>query len=179
MSSFNIRKATVDDAVAIATIQFNGWQHTYKGILDDEFLANMNFETGCERWKKILAPGGTRAWNYVMENDEGNVVGWTSVADNPDTEMQCKGEMMSLYLLKEYHGKGLGKQLFFYAIESLRIIGIKSFYLYVLAKSPTVKFYRHFKPDLEKEVKGTIGDKEYDELVMAWHDTSKLKSKAL
>lgn len=44
-----IRKAEIEDVRAILEIKINGWKTAYKGIVDDEFLNNMNCEEDYEK----------------------------------------------------------------------------------------------------------------------------------
>ncbi|WP_330405892.1 GNAT family N-acetyltransferase [Faecalicatena contorta] len=55
------------------------------------------------------------------------------------------GEIISIYLLPEYLGKGYGKQLLQAAIDDLIQMGYKDIFLYVLeANAKTRRFYERF-----------------------------------
>ena len=53
MQDIIIRNATIEDVERIADIKIEGWQTAYRGIIDDDFLDNMDREKEIEkRWKK-------------------------------------------------------------------------------------------------------------------------------
>lgn len=45
-----IRRAGINDAQGIAIVHVNSWRTTYKGIIQNDFLNNLSYET--ELWKK-------------------------------------------------------------------------------------------------------------------------------
>ena len=47
--SIKIRKAEIADAEKIAKIKIEGWQTAYRGIIDDEFLDNMDRKKEIEK----------------------------------------------------------------------------------------------------------------------------------
>ncbi|HLP50347.1 MAG TPA: GNAT family N-acetyltransferase [Chitinophagales bacterium] len=166
MPEFKIRPATLDDAAGIATVQYHGWQQTYRGIISDAFLAAMTIEGGTELWKHNLKhPKGSI---HVMVNDEDKVIAFSGAGRNRTVEFNCDSELYALYLLKEYHGQGLGKKLFMFEMQGLIAAGYKSCFVHVLADNPNVKFYRSFKPDLERSFTTTIGGQDCNDLCLAW-----------
>lgn len=42
MQDIIIRNATIEDVERIADIKIEGWQTAYRGIIDDDFLDNMD-----------------------------------------------------------------------------------------------------------------------------------------
>jgi ribosomal protein S18 acetylase RimI-like enzyme len=170
MSSFVICEATGKHAEGITNVKYRGWQDTYRGIISNEYLDAMNIEELTLTWQKILSPENKVGKTDVLVNAVDEIIGFVSYARNRDALLDTEGVVMTLYLLKEYHGKGLGAQLFKHGIEQLKHIGVSSFHLNVLTQNPAVKFYRKFKPASEKVAKIKIGDREYDELTLIWKD---------
>lgn len=168
MPEFQIRPAVYEDALAIATVQYYGWQQTYRGIISNAYLDDMTIEKGNGRWQYNLqhARGGI----HVMTTAEDKVIAFSAAGRNSAPEFNCDAELYSLYLLKEYHGQGLGKRLFAFEIDKLKEAGYKSLFVYVLADNPSVAFYRSFNPDLERMLETPIGGQQYDELCLAWSD---------
>lgn len=166
MPQFSIRPATPDDALAIATVQYHGWQQTYRGIIADSYLDNMTLEKGHKNWQYNLQnPKGTI---NVMEDPQGRVIAFSGAGRCRTKEFDCDAELYALYLLKEYQGQGLGRKMFMYEVQNLIKSGYKSFFVYVLAANPSVGFYRSFKPDNERLLLTKIADNEYDELCLGW-----------
>jgi hypothetical protein len=49
-----IRRATLEDAAAIARVRVDTWRTAYRGIVPDEFLDNMSYEGNESRWAEML-----------------------------------------------------------------------------------------------------------------------------
>ena len=74
-----IREARIDDAAGIAKVHVDTWRTTYAGILPDEHLANLSYERREKLWiDYILSDAESRIFNYVAENDAGQIVGFAS-----------------------------------------------------------------------------------------------------
>lgn len=170
MSQFTIRPATVNDATGIATVQYHGWQQTYRGIISDAYLDAMSIEKSTERWHNNLQnPKGTI---NVMEDPNGRVIAFSGAGRCRTAEFNCDAELYALYLLKEFQGQGLGRKLFIHEAQTLIKSGYKSFFVYVLQANPSVGFYRTFNPDKERVTSTTIAGTEYPELCLGWSDVN-------
>lgn len=103
-----IRKATVADAEAIATIHVRTWQTAYAEIFPAEFLANLSVERRVAAWREQLAnnPGLT----FIAE-ENGLVTGWVSGGLSIDADAVGASEVQAIYVLPEYWDKGVGGEL--------------------------------------------------------------------
>ncbi len=172
MPQFQIRAAVVEDALAIASVQYYGWQQTYQGIINQAYLDSLSIEKGLEFTKRLLA--SAQPVTLVMVNADSAVIGYISCGKNRAAELPCDGEIYAMYVLKQYHGLGLGKQLLIEAVAQLLKRGYQSVCVFVLKDNPAGGFYKSFKPDLEVTVKVTIGNDEYEELGLGWNDANSL-----
>lgn len=75
MQNFDIRTATLDDAMAIASVRLQSWLETYRGIVSDVYLDAMRLSESEERWKIILSHPNTQKFNAVVTNENEEVVG--------------------------------------------------------------------------------------------------------
>ncbi len=138
MPDLKIRLATLEDAVGIAYVQYHCWQETYRGFINDSYLNAISLEERTVRWNKNLqSPLGL---NDVLLNEDKEIIGYVSCGKNRSNKLDCKGEIYAFYLLKKYHGLGLGKQLFKHAVNRLRQSGFQSFCVFVLLHNPAVHF---------------------------------------
>ncbi|MDX6658909.1 MAG: hypothetical protein QOH62_3702 [Solirubrobacteraceae bacterium] len=94
-----IRRATVDDAEALARVEVRTFQHAYAEILDADFLAGMDLEERTAAWRDVL--GAARAAFWVDEVD-GRIVGYASVRE---------GVLTTLYVDPVAQGAGVGTRL--------------------------------------------------------------------
>lgn len=110
-----IRAATGDDALAIETIRVRGWQTAYRHILPRNELDTMAIDPA--RWRRRLdvPPLG---WTTLVAEDEGEVVGFTSVG--PSRDEPGIGELYAIYVHPERWSTGAGRALIERAEEQLR-----------------------------------------------------------
>ena len=158
-----IRKMKYEDIKEFILLVNKVWDETYRGIVDDEFLNNMP-NTVEERIKKGQAKFYSNSdTNFVME-DDGKLIGFSSVGKAQDEEYPNSGEISSLYLIKKYHGKGLGKELFNHDLDKLKELGYHDYVIGCLEGNPTNEFYKHMGGKEYKKVLKRIGDKDYPEI---------------
>ena len=156
-----IRKKTIKDIPEFILLVNDVWNETYRGIVDDSFLDNMK-NTVKDRIKRMQENYNDEDLNFVFE-DKGKLIGFTSVEKSRDEDYPNSGEISSLYLKKEYQGKGLGKKLFNYSLDKLKELGFSDYIIGCLDKNPTNDFYKHMGGVLYKSEMKKIGNKEYKE----------------
>ena len=94
-----------------AFVHWKCWQETYPGLVSQEYLEKLTPEK-CEemafRWRDnvLVAKEGERVIGFVGFGNHG--------PEEPDM-----GEVFALYVLPEYHGTGVGRQLMDAALEKL------------------------------------------------------------
>ncbi|MFP3340647.1 GNAT family N-acetyltransferase, partial [Micrococcus sp. SIMBA_131] len=54
-----IRKATKDDALAIATVHVNSWRTTYQVLIPEDYLNSLDIQIREARWQKLIGAGNT------------------------------------------------------------------------------------------------------------------------
>ena len=136
-----IRRATVDDAAIIATIQVHGHRWAYAGILpqpasDGEWIAQRT-----DVWRRLLAAADpSRA--YVAERD-GRAVGFVTVGASDDASLPATtGMLYALYLEPAVVGSGVGRALGAHAVAELRALGFADAVLWVLEENARARrFY--------------------------------------
>jgi L-amino acid N-acyltransferase YncA len=131
--SVAIRDATPADARAIATVHVRSWQAAYRGELPDAYLDGLSIDDRHARWVERLAEPEANARTLVAEED-GRVMGFASLGPSRDEDVPAgTGEVYAIYLLPEWFGRGVGRQLFARANERLRDLGYVRATLWVLA----------------------------------------------
>jgi len=124
-----IKKVTKkDDFKAIGNIYSSSWKTAYKGIVPQEYLDDLSGD----KWSPVLANIHNDAF-IIMDGEK--YVGTSSICAARDSSMEGWGEIISIYLLPEYFGKGYSQPLFDCAINALRNAGYTRVYLWVLEEN--------------------------------------------
>ena len=114
-----IRKARNEDAEAIANIKISGWRTAYKGIIEDDFLDNMNINEEIEKRKNNIEKGA----DIIVAELDNEIVGFCLYRDyikNQEDNLDADCEISSLYVKSELKRKGIGKKLMNYVIDDLK-----------------------------------------------------------
>ena len=136
-----IRKMRKDDCAKIAHVVTLAWNETYKGIVPDWFLEEL-YTNEEERAEKAISKYNDDNTTLVLEVD-GEVVGFSFYEKSRDEEFSNCGEIYALYVLKKYHGYGLGRRLVEEAIKKLKTMGFDKMLIACLKGNPSTEFYKH------------------------------------
>lgn len=131
------RAATSDDAEAIARVYVDTWRNTYAGLLPDNVLVQMSPECQSASWSRTLAKGQ----KVLVLEHLGNIIGFGSYGQNRYRRLNYTGEVYTLYVLPDFHGYGLGRQLLKSLFDVMIGRNHNSALLWVLATNPSRFFY--------------------------------------
>lgn len=134
------REASQDDLIGIAKVKIETWKTTYKGIISDTILDNLDLHKQAENFKELLPRKEDTKCLIVAEAD-GEIVGFAAGGVERDGTYGVDGEIYAIYVLKEYQNQDIGKCLMKYAVEKLSEKGLTSFLVWVLERNPYRRFY--------------------------------------
>ncbi len=148
-----------DDLYSISRIYEESWKYAYKDILPREFLESISKG----HWNTFLR---NEAIETLLLESENEIIGTLSFSESRFKEYWGSGEIISLYLLPEYMGKGYGKNLLLTALKFLKEKGFSDIFLYVLEENKrAIKFYEQMGFQVAGDyLEGTIGGKQVKEL---------------
>jgi ribosomal protein S18 acetylase RimI-like enzyme len=130
------------DLSQIARVHMMVWQSTYVGIVPQDYLDALNYNTRLERWQKQSGNIGTTRQIFAATL-EGKIVGFADCGAAHSKDMQDYGELYSIYILKEAQGMGIGKALLEVIKAALVARGFKTMLVWVLLDNLAVQFYKH------------------------------------
>jgi L-amino acid N-acyltransferase YncA len=141
-----VRRATVDDAAAIADVQSRTWLDAYAGIVAREKLVE-RIAGREDVWRKRLGDG-LLMW---VAQDARGVVGIASAGRSRDASAADDvGEVQMIYVAPEAQGAGAGRALLDRAVTQLRDEGFASATLWVFEANTAGRgFYEHLGWALE------------------------------
>ena len=138
-----IRKAVSDDARALAEVLVSSWRAAYKDIIpEDELAKNTNLEQRTSMFKRMLEnPKG----KFYIAFDGSNPCGQCMFCESRDADLSGYAEIVSMYALKEYWGKGVGKAMMETALKEIADSGYGHVFLWALKDNIRAKkFYEKF-----------------------------------
>jgi len=155
-----IRMATPDDDfLAISRIYARSWKAAFKGIVPQAYLDGLRDDRWAELWKG-------RSVDMVVLLECGQYIGTSAFCPARDEAMTGFGEIISIYLLPEFYGKGYGTPLLEAAVRELQARGFERIYLWALEENARARaFYaKNGFRETEDRMPLTIGGKELTEV---------------
>lgn len=162
-----IREANQSDATGIARVQVDAWQTTYKGIVPNNYLASYTSEKRRERWRQILAAQENH-FTFVAETSDGQIVGFASAGDAEEPIEDFVGELVAIYLFKNYQRRGIGKLLVKAVAECFLRQQTISMLVWVLADNPFKAFYESLGGERVSEKQMEIGGASLPAVSYGW-----------
>lgn len=132
-----IRQAEIADAKGIGKVHVDSWQTTYKELIPNKFLDNLNYADKEAQWKMNLTD--SRYFIIVAETNN-QIVGYAAAQNEPGNNIENSSRLTSIYILKEYQGNGLGKQLLYEMFTHFKEQNISSVYVEILKENTTTFF---------------------------------------
>ena len=148
-----------DDRYEISSIYEKSWKTAYRGIVPGEFLDSI--PEG--RWASKV---DTPEWKTLVFACNSKLVGTCSFCASRFEEFRGYGEIISIYFLPEFTGKGYGRQLLERAISELGKAGYCDVHLWVLEDNRNARaFYSKLGfEDTDRIIEDEIGDKKLKEI---------------
>ncbi len=129
---------STDDRMAISKVYEESWKYAYKDIIPRDYLDSI--PEG--RWASNI---DSQDWKTLVCVDNGRIVGTSSFCKSRFEQFQDWGEVISIYLLPGYIGKGYGKILMEATLSELKMQGYENVFLWVLEENIRARgFYERF-----------------------------------
>jgi ribosomal protein S18 acetylase RimI-like enzyme len=169
-----VRRATVDDAEPIERIRVETWRATYRGLLPDGLIDQL--QPNVERRRERLRSASPSDLNFVAE-DASDVVGYAFAGPERTHDRQYAGEIYAIYVLPAAQGRGHGRALIRECAGELASQGMTSLLIWVLRENRIGRgFYEHIGGAAvrEKPLEEFPGAEEHIEIGYGWTDTRAL-----
>ncbi|OLC10982.1 MAG: hypothetical protein AUH39_00610 [Chloroflexi bacterium 13_1_40CM_67_9] len=169
-----VRRATVDDAEAIERIRVETWRETYRGLLPDGLIDQL--QPNVERRRERLRSLAPSELNVVAEEGT-RVVGYAFAGPERSGDREYPGEVYAIYVLPAFQGKGHGRALIRECARELADRGMTAILIWVLRENTIGRgFYERLggTPVREKPLEEFPGAEEHVEIGYGWKDTRAL-----
>jgi ribosomal protein S18 acetylase RimI-like enzyme len=164
-----VREANKDDLLSIGKVQVDSNRSTYVGIMPEDYLNNLSYESKASEWEEKLFNAKSTQFMYVAENDDANIVGFASGSIVRANDL-FEREIYSIYILKEFQRKGIGKLLIKAIITKFIESNVSSMILWTLQDNPSRLFYKHLGGKIVDKRLIDRGGKELQQIAYAWED---------
>ncbi len=179
----NFRLATIEDVPEIVKVNVDTWRTTYQSIFSTEFLQNLSYKEKEIRWRQLFDNPEREIFIYLAEEVSKEIVGF-SMGSLEQSNLTLKisgirnyiGELMAIYIAKEYQRKKIGLKLVKMIVERLLESNINSMIVWVLKSNPNCKFYEILGGKYVGEKMLEIEGVNYIEIAYGWDDIRQILS---
>ncbi len=136
-----IRKSNINDAEGRGYVHHQSWIETYTGLVSEEIMRQRSLKRSIQ----IAHENPENTYVAIINN---KIVGFATYAKSRDQDLKDAGEIMAIYVLKDYQGFKIGKRLMQACYKELS--EHNTLLLWVMENNRnTVKFYESegFKHD--------------------------------
>jgi ribosomal protein S18 acetylase RimI-like enzyme len=137
----HLREAMARDALLISQIIARSWRGAYGTLIDPVYLSRLPEEYWLPSMRAWLESG--RMYGFIaVEND--TPVGCVICGRGRDEDHADWGEIVSLYVLPDRMGSGIGSSLLRTALDALQADGYDQVYLWCIdGNQQADRFYQH------------------------------------
>ncbi|MEQ3554685.1 GNAT family N-acetyltransferase [Pseudonocardia nematodicida] len=139
-----VRRATVDDAGAVAAVHVRSWQVGYRGQLPDDLLDSLEAGQRVPRWTATLEATSWPARGVlVAEDPSGQPAGFASLSPSRDGDQDSAttGEITSFYVAPRTWRHGVGRRLMRSALGELGAHYRRASLWVLSTNAPAIGFY--------------------------------------
>ena len=138
-AAVSVRRASIEDACAIARVHVDTWRAAYAGIVADSTLSALTYAASTQRQLGILGDNGRLVFVAV---DAGiGVVGFAMGGPARGAVADCDGELYGLYVHPTHQGRGIGRRLVATMAKALADGGFSRVLVWALSENPARAFY--------------------------------------
>lgn len=132
---YTIRDAAEADIPALAQLHVQTWNDTYGRVGPSVALRE-------SQWREAFATNDGSWFCLLLTDPDGELIGFAKGQRYESEDLpQFDGELNKIFLLRQYHGRGLGKLLVGHVARRLLGMGIRSMVLFGEADNPTCGFH--------------------------------------
>ena len=137
----NIRKAKNSDLNGIIRVNVETWKTAYKGVVPDNYIQGFIIRTQDKRWQKQLMNMIEENIFFIAETNKREIIGFAIGGLERSNNPNYEGELMGIYIQKEYQRQGIGKALINKVIGKLIKLKVNTMLVWVLENNPYRAFY--------------------------------------
>ena len=159
-----VRNAVKEDSKKMANIIVNGWKNAYRGLIDDEFLDNMNEEILSKNWERnILSQNEDNHICVYEENGKVQGIIRFGVPDDKEDKLH-NAEIHVLYVETSLKRQGIGSKMFEFAKDYFKKNNMNNLVTWCLkGNNQGLNFYKKMGGKIFGERKSVVNKLEVEE----------------
>ena len=165
------RKATVEDAPAVAKVHVESWRKSFAGIVPQAFLDNLWIEKRERAFREGFGAADYKM--FVAETAQNEIVGFADFGKSRESGFRFEAELYAIYLLPEFQGRKIGENLFKLCQREMIADGANSMYLTALAVSPYKSFYEKMGGEFVGKGNHFLALDEFETITYGWKNLQK------
>jgi ribosomal protein S18 acetylase RimI-like enzyme len=123
--------ATADDCRAIAELHVESWQHAYKNLLPEAYLASLSVAEREAMWRRMVEREPS---HLVLARNANQIVGFVAFGPSRDEGASTeRAEIWAIYVRPACWSTGAGRLLWLEALRRIAKEDYKSVSLWVIA----------------------------------------------
>ncbi|WP_230408328.1 GNAT family N-acetyltransferase [Undibacterium baiyunense] len=181
IKEIQLRRATVADAEAIAAIRIEGWRTTYRGMIPDSYLNEMDMNENVLHWRTILQalPAKEDSLCVYVGISDNEIVGFVSAMKLSEPKLGKDGEINAIYIRPQWQRCGIGKRMLHKAARSLQAMGCTSCVIWVIdGNSQARNFYEELGGEILIEQDFSWDGLDLTEVGYGWNDLNVMLASA-
>lgn len=181
IKEIHLRRATLEDAEAIAAIRIEGWRSTYRGMIPDSYLDDMDMNENVLHWRTILQalPSKEDALCVFVAVSDDEIVGFVSAMKLAEPKLGKEGEINAIYIRPHWQRCGIGKRMMHKAARSLQAMGCQTCVIWVIDGNAQARnFYEELGGEILVEQDFSWDGLDLTEVGYGWSDLNILLASA-
>lgn len=163
-----IRQANLSDAKDIARLIVSGWQTSYKGLINQNFLNSMSISKMTEGWSKNIASQNKDNHIFVYENNN-KILGVIRFGKPDDENSSYNAEIHVLYVEPSLKRQGIGTKLFNFAKDYFIKSNTINMIIWCLKGNiPSINFYKKMGGKIVGTRKSVVNNIKLEEVEIAY-----------
>lgn len=133
--TFNLRQASVGDVRDLAQLHVDTFRETHGG--------GPTVAVRQDQWQRILGANDPADFTFVIEGSPHQLVGFARGTRHGGDVPGYHGELNKIYVLRRFHGRGLGRLLVCQVADRFLTQGVGAMLLFGDAQNRSNGFYEH------------------------------------
>lgn len=168
MNRFLIRPACSNDSEQIATVHVRCWEQTYRNLMPPACLVQANLNKRQQQWADYFRQPPAEQFLWVAVDAEAQVIGFICGGPERTHHPVFDGEVYALYVLADWHQRGVGRQLMNQAFQLLGKQNRVHVWVWVLQQNSARRFYEALQGKLVAGRQVDLGGGWITEVAYGW-----------